>query len=215
MGALKWNRLSSWKDLLHGRGWKTHTYTPHSYFGREGIRADGGGSVGFDEDAVQPLLQHDQSDHMKTKSKSNAKLAPKALKAPELTSLSSSAVHVGTKVGPVYVDGFLHFSPFDLTRFELAQAKVLNALQAIGLKKADIDQAKREFEDRVRKVNEDMQHLVLNSRKAEQELKTLHEELQGLYQLDFSQVTYDDVSGRISVLGEPVPEEGTPPQQVN
>lgn len=126
--------------------------------------------------------------------------------ASEPLSLANSEAHKGIKIGPVYVDGFLHFSPFDLTRYELAQARVLNALQAIGLKKAEMDQAKREFEDKARRLNAEMQAVGTHSQGVQDELKVLQRELESLYQLDFSNVSYDNMSGKISVLGEPVPE---------
>lgn len=110
-------------------------------------------------------------------------------------------------VGPVVIDGFLHFSPLDLTRYELAQAKVLNALQAIGLQKAKVEETKRNFEDHIRRLNEEMQGIVQLSAKCECDLRALQAELQELYKLDFSQITYDDVSGKISFLGSPVSED--------
>lgn len=122
---------------------------------------------------------------------------------------TSKVAHVNNPSGkgPVIQDGFLHFGPFDLAQYELAQAKVLNALQAIGLKKAEADRARRTYEDAIRKINDELQLITQSSNKAEVELRSLQEELQGVYKLDFTQVAYDDVTGKISVLGSPVPED--------
>ena len=54
--------------------------------------------------------------------------APKATKTPKRAkapveevaqplTTSTSAVHVGTKIGPVFASGVMHFSPFDLMRY--------------------------------------------------------------------------------------------------
>lgn len=109
--------------------------------------------------------------------------------------------------GPHLQDGMLYFGPLDLARYELAQAKVLNSLQAIGLKKAEIDSAKRSYEDHIRRINGELTVITQAATRAEGELRTLQNELQESYKLDFTQVGYDDSTGKISVLGAPVSEE--------
>lgn len=145
--------------------------------------------------------------------KSNGKVEARARaaaveNAPPLTT-SNSQLHEGTRVGPVYDGGFLHFSPFDLTRYELAQQRVMGALQAVGLKNAAIELRKRAFEEELRTLSADAGVLVQEAQKQQQGLLNLQQELAGIYELDFSKVTYDDISGRIFLLGEPVPEEGS------
>jgi hypothetical protein len=117
---------------------------------------------------------------------------------------SNSAAHVGTHIGPVMVDGFKHLSPFDLVRYELAQMKIVAALQAVGLKKAESDQIRRDFESRMRDVQHDVGVLQGELKSLETTLRVLQEELAQLYGLDFAQVTYDDVSGRIYLPGDQV-----------
>ena len=142
---------------------------------------------------------------MTTKPRSKSKSNPKKPTVPETTT---------TLTGPVLVDGFLHFSPYDLARYELAQAKVLNSLQAIGLKKAEVDRTRRDYEDnlrqlnrdfgeRSRQLNDDTQVVSQVSVRAEQELLALQQELQVSYNLDFSKISYDDVTGKISVFEDP------------
>lgn len=109
-------------------------------------------------------------------------------------------------VGPVYVEGNLHFSAYDLLRHELAQAKLLNALQAVGLKQREATAARAEFEERMRVFSADLLALQGVARQQEAALRALQAELSADYGLDVSKVTYDDQSGRIYPLGEPVPE---------
>jgi hypothetical protein len=137
---------------------------------------------------------------MISKSKSKS-----AKNAPETK--TSKPIPVAAQSGPVIVDGYMHFSQFDLTRYELAQAKVVNAAQADRLKRAEGEQARRNYEDTIRKLNDELALVVATGKVAESELRALQKELEELYQLDFSQVTYDDRTGKISVLGSPVPED--------
>jgi hypothetical protein len=106
--------------------------------------------------------------------------------------------------GPAIVDGFLHFSQVDLLRYELAQAQVLNALQGIGLKKSELERLRVEHEERQRKGQAELAELTAFTRARELELEALQRELEKTYELDLTRVTYDDVSGKIMVLGEPV-----------
>jgi hypothetical protein len=109
--------------------------------------------------------------------------------------------------GPVLVDGFLHFSQVDLLRYELAQAQVLNALQGIGLKKSELERLRVAHEERQRSGQAEVSELTSFARARELELQALQRELEKSYGLDFTRVTYDDVSGKLMVLGEPVQRE--------
>lgn len=143
---------------------------------------------------------------MRTKSKSDA-YEKKTAEKKVVTSKLPRAVPVAAQSGPVLVDGYMHFSPFDLTRYELAQAKVLNAAQADRLKRSEGEQARRVYEDTIRKLNEELSVIVAAGKVAESELRALQNELEESYKLDFSQVTYDDRTGKISVLGNPIAED--------
>jgi hypothetical protein len=141
---------------------------------------------------------------MKAKSsiKSNVEKAkkPEVEEAPRTTTVS-------VQTGPMIIDGYLHFSPYDLARLELAQAKVVNATQADKLKRAEGDQARRVYEDTIRKLNDELAYILAAGKVAESELRALQKEFEAAYKLDFTQVTYDDKTGKISVLGSPVPED--------
>jgi hypothetical protein len=106
--------------------------------------------------------------------------------------------------GPVFADGFLHFNQVDLLRYELAQAQVLNALQGIGLKKSELERLRVEHEERQRVGQVELAELTSFARGRELELQTLQRELERTYELDLTRVTYDDVSGKIMILGEPI-----------
>jgi hypothetical protein len=124
--------------------------------------------------------------------------------APEEKELEAPGPSTRIASGPVYVDGYMHFNQMDMLRYECAQLRVVNALQGIGLKKAEAEKAKREAEERQRLYQIEVADLASLAKKHEKELLALQEELASVYSVDFSQVTYDDVTGRISVLGEPV-----------
>ena len=121
--------------------------------------------------------------------------------------------------GPVVVDGFLHFSERDLLRYELAQHKIANSLQAVGLKKSAIVAAEKEkgeaiakaekdFDAKVRALHGDIAGLTSILKQEEASFLTLQGELASVYDLDLSQVTYDTESGKILVLGETVRRDG-------
>ena len=110
--------------------------------------------------------------------------------------------------GPTFVDGFLHFGKEDLLRYELAQAKVLNALQAIGLKRSELEKSRLDFTERARVGHAEIQDLLRFSSAREAELRHLQKELEATYGLDLSKATYDDVRGKIMMLGEPIQAPG-------
>lgn len=142
---------------------------------------------------------------MKTRSntKSNAEKRPKKSEIEDATHSTSGSV----QTGPMIIEGYLHFSPYDLARLELAQAKLVNATQADKLKRAEGDQARRVYEDTIRKLNEELAFILAAGKVAESELGALQKEFEASYKLDFTQVTYDDKTGKILVLGSPVPED--------
>lgn len=119
---------------------------------------------------------------------------------------ANSVAHEGTRVGPVVVDGCKHLSPFDLLRYELSQIRVVSANQAIGLKILTIQRTKDEAEAAIRKMQSELDGMRAEMKARQDELTALQTELTGLYGLDFQQVTYDDASGKLYVLGEPVAE---------
>lgn len=104
--------------------------------------------------------------------------------------------------GPVFVDGYLHLSPFDLARYELAQGKVANTAQAIALKKHEADEETRNYKARMQQKANEMAQLAQTLKVVEDELRAMQTELQAAYGLDFSKVAYDDQSGKLTVLDE-------------
>jgi hypothetical protein len=109
--------------------------------------------------------------------------------------------------GPIFKEGIKHFSPLDLVRFELAQAKVLDAQKDIRIAQMDIDQLKINFE-RAAKVLQDRQAAaIMNLRTHDQALMALRSEIEKIYKVDINKITYDDTSGKIMMPPEPVPPE--------
>lgn len=122
---------------------------------------------------------------------------------------STIATVTPPQVGPVVVDGLLHFSPYDLMRFELAQHKVANAFQASRLKGAELEGLARRFEDERRRLEAERVALAQAASGLEEDLAALRKELEALYQLDLTKVVYDNATGKLMVMHEgeakPVP----------
>lgn len=106
--------------------------------------------------------------------------------------------------GRVNEDGHLCFEKLDLLRYELARHRVVNDSQAIRLKKAEIDAAKRELAQAIQRLSTEVTALKMSQREREKELKALQDELGGSYGIDLSKMSYDDMTGRIYLDGEPV-----------
>ena len=105
--------------------------------------------------------------------------------------------------GPVMVEGVKHLDPMDLMRFELAQHKVKSATQEVQLKQAEMEQLKNNFERGVGLLRQQQAELAIHQRQAQQELFRLQEEVERVYDVKVSEITYDDVSGRIRNLQDP------------
>ena len=133
----------------------------------------------------------------------------KATKATKATKRKPQAAHVPRvrrpQVGPVSVDSVVHFSPYDLARYEAAQGRVANALQAVLLKKAEVEQKRREFQDWLVRAQAELVSLQQDANAKQAAMKALQTECEGLYELDFASVTYDDLTGRLFVNGETIP----------
>jgi hypothetical protein len=116
--------------------------------------------------------------------------------------LSEKAQRTHVLSGPVIVDGLVHFSPYDLARFELVQHKVANMRQALLLKRSEQLTLQHGYEVTSRKLREEEVQIEALLRVKEQEWKQLRDELQGLYKLNFDELTYDDTTGLLKVHGE-------------
>lgn len=120
--------------------------------------------------------------------------------------LPTKAAEEFTLEGPCYPDGHMHFGPRDLLVYELTQHKVANALQAMGMKKLELEKSRLEWEQRNRQLSGELVTLSAIARQYEDALKRLQEKLEATYGVQLAQVAYDDVSGKINVLGRPVPQ---------
>jgi homogentisate 1,2-dioxygenase len=110
--------------------------------------------------------------------------------------------------GPVYNDGVMHLSPMDLMKFELAQAKAANLAQAHVLKKQEMAEQQRQFNERMHRLRQESSQLQVASKDAAGALAVARKELSEAYNMDLERIIYDDQSGKIHVLheeGEPTP----------
>ena len=119
--------------------------------------------------------------------KGNGKIAAEArerataVENASLLTTADSTLYEGTRIGPVIEGEFLHFSPFDLTRYELVQQRVMSALQSIGLKQQAIELLKKKFEEEESVLSTEASNLTFESRKHQQARLNLQQELAGLY----------------------------------
>lgn len=109
------------------------------------------------------------------------------------------------QVGPVDVEGAVHFSPYDLARYEAAQGRVANAAQAVLLQRATIEARKREHQEWLRTAQDELVRLASDVNEKQGAMRALQAEMEVLYGLDFASVTYDDNTGRLFTNGETVP----------
>lgn len=141
---------------------------------------------------------------MRTKRKSTPETQAPTVDPP--LTVANSEAHVGTRIGPVIVEGCKHLSPYDLARYELAQSRVVAANQALGLKILLTEKTKREAEAQLLKMQAEQDGIRTEMNLRQTALQELQTELAGLYGLDFQVVSYDDQSGKLYVQGEPVTE---------
>ncbi len=127
------------------------------------------------------------------------KVAPKSDSTSESSpSIQSESSAPSTVQGPIYVDGNMCFSPLDLARYELAQAKVINNLQLLKLGAARVDELKRQFQDNMAVLNREQAEVNVFQRKLEADLLSMQTELASKYGINLQRITYDDVTGRIT-----------------
>lgn len=96
-------------------------------------------------------------------------------------------------------DEGLYLAREDLLFIELRQAKVTNTLQAIALRRVENERLLRRHEQERNAAQAEMALLVDAGMQEEARIKTMWAELSEAYGLDFTQVSYDDETGRITV----------------
>ena len=96
-------------------------------------------------------------------------------------------------------DEGLYLAREDLLFIELRQAKVANALQAIALRRVENERLLRRHEQERNAAQAEMALLVDTGMQAEARITAMWVELGEVYGLDFTQVSYDDETGRITV----------------
>jgi cell division protein FtsB len=116
------------------------------------------------------------------------------------------SVEVGAEImGPVFIDGAIHFSPKDLLRYDLIRVKIESTAKDLDLLQKEDAIARLLYEKKIREL-QDRQN-VLNARM--HQLKAESDRIRGLveakYHLDMTKVAYDDVTGKLTRLdtGQP------------
>ena len=106
------------------------------------------------------------------------------------------------EIGPNYDGEDIYFSPHDLSRFELAQARVTMLEQEVKLEQAGMHRAEQAHAHAMQAAKNRVVSIVTERNKRAQELIALRGELEKLYGLDLSKCAYDDTTGRIRILPE-------------
>jgi hypothetical protein len=143
-----------------------------------------------------------------TKSRSK-KTAPQVAPPPEVKPNGTSGTPVPEEEsilqGPIFKEGVKHFSPLDLARFELAQAKVIDAQKDIRLAQMDMNQLRLNFEQAAKAMQDRHAAALVALRTHEKALMDLRQEVAKVYQVDINKITYNDTSGEIMYPPEPPP----------
>jgi len=100
--------------------------------------------------------------------------------------------------GPIRSGHELYFTPQDRLLYENKQLEVRNGLQAIGIKKLGIAQAKSNFESQLRALDQQLATLTADAKRREDELRALQTEIADTYAVDLQKIAYDPQSGRIT-----------------
>lgn len=112
--------------------------------------------------------------------------------------------------GPIFKGGVKHFSPVDLMRFELTQAKVVDSQKDIRLAQSDMDQLKLNFERAAKMLQDRHATALVSLRQNEKALMILRKDIEKVYDVDCNKITYNDTSGEIMI-----PPEGPPVEAQN
>ena len=113
--------------------------------------------------------------------------------------------------GPVIDDetGTKSFSQHDMMLLDLMQHKVVNATQAVRLKKHEADDFQRNANQKLASMQSIKVHLEGVAREHQDRLRELQQAISKKYNVDLSKVTYDDETGRITE--PPMVEDMEPP----
>lgn len=126
---------------------------------------------------------------------------------PAVASTEALLDDVVREVLPTYLDGpdrdemgGISFSTTDLLRLELSQYKVTAAGQAARLKKIDLVEFERQVEAKRKVMSDELTELVAEANKLHVKLQNLQHDIQIAYKLDLKKISYDDATGKITIL---------------
>lgn len=104
--------------------------------------------------------------------------------------------------GPEKRDGSIYLSREDLLFVGLTEAKAINALQAVSIHKSFLKAQAERHEQERHAAELEMARLTADAARLEQLNKRMWADVGQAYKIDFSQATYDDETGRITLLEE-------------
>jgi len=104
--------------------------------------------------------------------------------------------------GPVVFNGCIHFSPYDLKRYEVIRYQLISLNQSLTLKKFEQERIEMQYKNIVANFQNENQKIVDNIRNKEEEFKQLQKEIETLYNLSIDNLSYDERSGRLRVNGQ-------------
>ena len=96
-------------------------------------------------------------------------------------------------------DGSVYLAREDLLLIELRQSKTMAALQAIALRRNATEKMIQRHEQERHSAHVEALALVEHGKAEEAKVAVMWTELQAVYGLDFTQVSYDDETGKIIV----------------
>lgn len=101
-------------------------------------------------------------------------------------------------------DGELAFSKDDLSKLELATYKFQNLQQKVVLANHEIVRKQAAYSEELKRMSQQIDEdkkLVLEYRKY---LTTVREQLEGKYQINMNEISYDDDTGKIFIDSVPI-----------
>lgn len=105
--------------------------------------------------------------------------------------------------GPEHRDDALYFAREDLLFVCLTEARGINALQATGLHRAYLQKMAERHENEKHVGELEMARLTGEAATLERFNQQMWADVGQLYGVDFSAASYDDTTGRITLLNEP------------
>lgn len=110
-----------------------------------------------------------------------------------------------TLKGPVVIGDRVHFSPYDLLRYETIQQKLVIIQQNQELVRYRISDLERNYRHELQQRRAEEQETTRARERMEQEFQELQREVETLYNVKIDDLSYDPHTGRLRVKGKDIP----------